>query len=107
MFSWLLQLSLLGRLETDLCTELSDGTVQPPSRLQLYLAVCKLLDTAMALPQETLPHFQLYVHVGTSIDYQFLVLGGREGGGLGPLIYITCMYFFVISCDSSVYNIVL
>ena len=78
MFSWLLQLSLLGRLETDLCTELSDGTVQPPSRLQLYLAVCKLLDTAMALPQETLPHFQLYVHVGVN---QLLILFGWGGGG--------------------------
>ena len=54
-----IQLSLLGRLETDLYTELSEHTVQPPARLQLYLSVCKLLDTAVALPPQMLPHFQL------------------------------------------------
>lgn len=50
---------LLGRLETDLSAELSEHMVQSPAKLQLYLSACKLLDIAVALPPETLPHFQL------------------------------------------------
>lgn len=54
-----IQLTLLGRLETDLSAELSEHMVQSPAKLQLYLSACKLLDIAVALPPETLPHFQL------------------------------------------------
>ena len=63
--SYLLQLSLLSQLENDLTVELSSTSSLLPTslpktnKLQLYLSTCKLLDTAMALPPEFLPHFQL------------------------------------------------
>ena len=43
----------------DLSTELSNNVTLSKEKLQLYLSACKLLDTAMSLPTEFLPHFQL------------------------------------------------
>ena len=39
----------------------SHGCVSSPAWLQLYLAACKLLDLALALPADFLPQFQLLV----------------------------------------------
>lgn len=55
------QLSALCELERDLRLEIREHKVPPPSHLQLYLAVSKLLNTAWSLPSDFLPHFQLYV----------------------------------------------
>lgn len=68
------QISLLSQLEMEVQTLLSGPepatTLQegsggsggssslPRPKLQLYLSACKLLDTALALPPEHLPHFQ-------------------------------------------------
>ena len=53
------QLVALGHLEKELVAELASRAPLSREKLQFFLSACKLLDTAVALPAEFLPHFQL------------------------------------------------
>ena len=57
-----------------------------PQWLQLYLAACKLLDIAMAMPADSLPQFQMYrwAFVGGNKDANNGLSNGVNKSALHP-----------------------
>lgn len=83
-------LSVLSELEAAVSAELSEGVPPAREKLPLFLAACKLLDTALALPPSLLPHFQM-LQWGFTFHIPHSVSSGRS------LMTKLCRHFLLVN----------